>query len=142
MRRSNDIGERNIKGIAARAGRWSAAHRKLTIAGWLAFVVLAVFAGSAVGQKTLTDADETPGEAGRAERVIVDKGLEGRASESVLLQSKRRSVDDAEFKAAIADVAGRLRKVSAVTRVETPAGRREPGEPRPPLGARRVRDQG
>ena len=28
--------------LAARAGRWSAQHRKTAILGWIAFVVLAV----------------------------------------------------------------------------------------------------
>ena len=41
LKRSNNI--------AARMGRWSANHRKKAIFGWLAFVVLAVAAGMAVG---------------------------------------------------------------------------------------------
>ena len=35
--------------LAARAGRWSAQHRKKAIFGWLAFVILAVFIGGSVG---------------------------------------------------------------------------------------------
>jgi uncharacterized membrane protein YdfJ with MMPL/SSD domain len=110
-----------VKGIAARAGRWSAAHRKTTIAAWFAFVVLAVFAGSSVSQKTLTDADTTPGEAGRAEQAIADHDLEGRAKEEVLVQSRTLTVRDEQFRAAIADVARRLRDVSVATKVKTPA---------------------
>ena len=34
-----------IKGIAARAGNWSAHHRKAAILGWFAFVVLALAIG-------------------------------------------------------------------------------------------------
>jgi uncharacterized membrane protein YdfJ with MMPL/SSD domain len=113
--------ETKVKGIAARAGRWSAAHRRTTIMAWVAFVVLAVFAGAGVGQKTLSDADETPGEAGRAEHVIADAGLEGRSSEAVLVHSRKHTVDDRQFQAAIADVSHRLEKVSAVTNVRTPA---------------------
>ena len=41
-----------IKGIAARAGHWSATHRKLAIWGWVAFMVVALFTGSQIGQKT------------------------------------------------------------------------------------------
>ena len=33
------------KGIAARAGRWSAQHRKIAIFGWLAFVIAAFMIG-------------------------------------------------------------------------------------------------
>jgi uncharacterized membrane protein YdfJ with MMPL/SSD domain len=113
--------ESKVKGIAARVGRWSAAHRKATIAAWFAFVVLALFAGSSVGQKQLTDAQETPGEAGRAEQVITNADLQARSSESVLVQSNKYTADDPQFKAAIADVSRRLGKVSTVRKIETPA---------------------
>ena len=39
--------------IAARAGRWSARHRKTAIFGWLAFVIAAIFIGGAIGTKEL-----------------------------------------------------------------------------------------
>ena len=51
--------ERNI---AARAGRWSATHRKRAIWGWLAFVFLAVFIGASVGTQTLDTAASGVGE--------------------------------------------------------------------------------
>ena len=35
--------------LAARAGRWSAHHRKRAILGWIAFVILATVLGGAVG---------------------------------------------------------------------------------------------
>jgi hypothetical protein len=41
------------RNLAARAGRWSARHRKIVIFGWLAFVVAAFMLGGAVGQKEL-----------------------------------------------------------------------------------------
>ena len=43
------------RNLAARAGRWSAQHRKKAIFGWLTFVILAVFIGGSVGTRTLTD---------------------------------------------------------------------------------------
>jgi uncharacterized membrane protein YdfJ with MMPL/SSD domain len=112
--------ETKVKGIAARAGRWSAAHRKTTIVAWLVFVVLALFAGGAFGQKQLSDADEVAGEAGRAEHAIVDAGLQGRSTEAVLMQSRKRTVDDSQYKTAIADLARRLDKASVVTKIQTP----------------------
>ena len=39
------------RNIAARAGRWSAQHRKKAIIGWLAFVILA-FASEARSART------------------------------------------------------------------------------------------
>jgi hypothetical protein len=35
----------STKNLAARAGRWSAHHRKKAIFGWLAFVIVAVVVG-------------------------------------------------------------------------------------------------
>ena len=52
--------------LAARAGRWSARHRKKAIFGWLAFVILAVVIGGSVGTRTLTDEEYGMGESGRA----------------------------------------------------------------------------
>ena len=46
--------------LAARMGHWSASHRKLAIFGWLAFVVVAIVIGTAVGTKTIDRATTTP----------------------------------------------------------------------------------
>ena len=53
------------KGIAARAGRWSAQHRKIAIFGWLAFVIVAFMIGNNDGTKKLEQS--LPGESGRAQ---------------------------------------------------------------------------
>ena len=50
-----------IKGIAARAGHWSATHRGKAIGLWIALVVVALVAGGAVGQRTLTDSESGVG---------------------------------------------------------------------------------
>jgi len=39
--------------VAARAAHWSAEHRKTAIFGWLAFVVIAVLLGNAVGKNLM-----------------------------------------------------------------------------------------
>ena len=52
--------------LAARAGRWSAHHRKRAILGWIAFVIFATVLGGAVGQRMLADEDSGNGES-RAE---------------------------------------------------------------------------
>ena len=56
--------------LAARAGRWSAQHRKKAIWGWLGFVLLAFAIGGAVGTKTQDAAQSGVGESGRAARTI------------------------------------------------------------------------
>src|ERR671918_323298 len=70
---------------AARAGRWSASHWKTATFGWIAFVVLAVVLGGAIGTKTLGDGD-SPGESGRMEKIL-DEGLQRPADERVLVES-------------------------------------------------------
>src|SRR5215207_6414719 len=45
------------KNLAARAGIWSARHRKTATIGWLVFVVLAVFVGSSLGMKELDEGE-------------------------------------------------------------------------------------
>ena len=53
------------RNLAARAGRWSAHHRKKAILGWFAFVILATVLGGMVGQKKLSDEDMGNGESKR-----------------------------------------------------------------------------
>ena len=71
--------------FAARAGRWSATHRKAAILGWIAFVLIAMGAGTALGTREADDADLGVGESGRAERVL-GAGFPTRPQEMVLVQ--------------------------------------------------------
>src|SRR5262245_30473348 len=104
--------------LAARAGRWSASHWKTATFGWIAFVVLAVVLGGAIGTKQLGDTD-APGESGRVAKIL-DESFDRHAEETVLVQSRTSSVDDATFRAAVDDVVARLAKVSAVTNIRSP----------------------
>src|SRR5215218_10756959 len=79
--------------LAARAGRWSAQHRKKAIFGWLAFVILAVFIGGSVGTRTLTDEEYGIGESGRADEAWADHSPK-KDSESVLVQSQNGTRND------------------------------------------------
>ena len=63
------------RNLAARAGRWSAQHRKTAILGWLLFVVLATVIGGNVGQKTLEPSAMGNGESKRGELIVADAGL-------------------------------------------------------------------
>ena len=77
--------------LAARMGRWSAAHRKTAIFGWLAFVFVAVALGSVIGAKSLDPADAEAGESGRAEQIIDRGSFAETASETVIIQSESAS---------------------------------------------------
>ena len=60
------------KGIAARAGRWSAQHRKTAIFGWLAVVIAAFVLGGPLGTGTKTTEQQATGDSGRAQSIPDD----------------------------------------------------------------------
>src|SRR5215207_151346 len=105
--------------LAARMGRWSAAHWKTATFGWLALVVGAFAIGGAVGAKTIDPNTAGPGQSGRMDRIL-DAGFEQPAGESVLIQSDSLRASDPAFKAAVADVVAGLSKVSVVQNVHSP----------------------
>ena len=107
------------KGIAERAGAWSAAHRKTAILGWIAFVVAALMIGSSIGTEELTSVDSQPGESGKAERTLIDSGLQP-AFEEVLVQSDTLEVTDPGFESAITDLTETLGEVPVVRDVSSP----------------------
>ena len=105
--------------VAGRAGRWSSQHRRTAIVGWLAFVVLAVFVGGAVGTKHIPQDNDGVGESGRAQQVLHDEFPQP-ANEQVLIQSAALTVRDLAFRAAIQDVTGRLSALGTVQNVRSP----------------------
>src|SRR3954453_13918909 len=107
------------KGIAARAGHWSARHRKTAIFGWLALIVLTAVIGGMLGQKTPPKAQKMDGETRRAETTLENAGFPKKSGEMVLVQSKTATVKDPAFKAAIADVAKTVAKQPVVANVTT-----------------------
>jgi uncharacterized membrane protein YdfJ with MMPL/SSD domain len=115
------------RNLAARAGRWSAQHRKKAILGWLLFVVLAVGIGGSVGTRTLSDAEYGVGESGRAEEAVGD-AFPDEASESVLVQNDGANTREPEFRAAIADVVNRLERTEHVSDVQSPLARGNEGQ--------------
>jgi RND superfamily putative drug exporter len=105
------------RNLAARAGRWSAQHRKAAIIGWVLFVVLAVLVGGKIGQNDLDESATGSGESKRGD-VIVKAAFPEKASEQVLVQGKRS--DDPEVTAAVRDVSQRLKRIDGVTEIERP----------------------
>src|SRR5947209_6053987 len=94
------------KNLAARAGRWSAAHRKTAIFGWLAFVLAAIVIGSAVGQRTIDQQDNNVGQAHRADHILKQAGFSqsGPLTEIVVIQSRAQTVDSRAFQRTVGDV--------------------------------------
>ncbi len=102
--------------LAARMGRWSAAHWKTATLGWLALVLLAFAVGGQVGTKQADPTKAGPGQSGRMDRIL-DAGFNVPASESVLIQSNSTRAGTPAFDAAVKDVVTRLSKVAVVQNV-------------------------
>ncbi|MFC8371555.1 MULTISPECIES: MMPL family transporter [unclassified Streptomyces] len=115
-------GESRVRGLAARAGGWSARHRWAAVGIWVLFVVLAMGLGSAAGRVDVGDSDQLKGETSTAARIIEDAGIEEPASETVLVQAKDEGLTatDAEFRSAVTAVVTAVEKTGEATDVTSP----------------------
>src|SRR3954452_11718416 len=109
--------EQKPRGIAARAGHWSATHRKTAIFGWLGFVLVALVVGMSAGAKDPSSASKYDGESRKAEQVLADAGYKTPDGEMVLVQSRTRTAADPAFKDAVADVKRTVSRQAAVSRI-------------------------
>jgi uncharacterized membrane protein YdfJ with MMPL/SSD domain len=105
--------------LAARAGRWSAQHRKKAIWGWLAFALVAFMIGGAIGTKTQTTAQSGVGESGRAARTV-EGAFPKHQVEEVLVRSTSLTATDRPFRAAVGDVQRHLSAVPFTKGFESP----------------------
>ncbi len=111
---------RKPENFTARVGRWSVQHRKTAIFGWLAFVFVSLAIGmNLVPQKELDPNAGAPGESGQAAEAL-DSAFADKSAEQVLIQSRDLRSDSAPFKAAVADVEGRLDRAKGVAKVVGP----------------------
>jgi RND superfamily putative drug exporter len=106
--------------LPTRAARWSAAHWKTALFGWLAFCLIGIVAGTAAGTKALKQADTASGDTRTAEQILERAGFLHHASESVLVQSRTATVSDRAFRATVADVVRALRAQPVVTELRSP----------------------
>jgi len=106
--------------IAARAGRWSAAHWKTATFGWLALVVAATAAGMLVGTNKLGDGSMGTGGTAKAQRILAEAGFERPAAESVLIQSKREPASSPRFRAVVDSVVSAVSGRAETTHVRSP----------------------
>ena len=106
--------------LAARMGRWSAAHRKIAIFGWLAFVAVAVALGGMIGTKTLDPADAEAGDSRRALQIVDRGGFDETVDESVFVESEALAATSPEFQAVVADVVAKLSAADGVSEIRSP----------------------
>jgi RND superfamily putative drug exporter len=116
--------------LAARAGRWSAQHRKRAILGWILFVVLATVIGGAVGQRMLAEEDMGNGESRAADQAVAAAGFPKETGEQVLVQAKAKGTTnrDQQFNAAVGDVVTKLKAAPHVKEVESPYAKGNEGQ--------------
>jgi RND superfamily putative drug exporter len=111
----------NSLNLAARAGRWSAAHWKTAVAVWVAFVAVAIGVGTSVGTHKLSMSEQSTGETARAEQILASAGFKTPASEAVLVRSRTRTAADPTFRATVQGVLAKLRTMPQVTNLRTGA---------------------
>ncbi len=110
--------------IAARAGAWSATHRRRAIIGWFVFVVIAAAVGGALGTKI--DTHEGSGESGRVD-TFLRAHLPQSSTETILIQGRRGQLASSPgFRAAVGDVVARVSPIPHVFDLHAPgsAGQR------------------
>ncbi|MCM2410973.1 MMPL family transporter [Streptomyces sp. RKAG290] len=118
-------GTPRVRGIAARAGGWSARHRWAAVTVWVLFVVLAMGLGSAAGRVDVKESDQMSGEVGRAVQITEDAGLKDPAGESVLIRSDGTGATSLkatspQFRSAVAAVMKAVQATGEVTAVTSP----------------------
>lgn len=110
-----------MRNLPVRTARWSARHPWRAIAGWFVFVALCLGTGIAVGGNPATTEDFWVGEAGRAEQMATEGGLERKPTEHVLIRAESgRSLDHAAARAAARDITDRMERLPEVASVAAP----------------------
>ncbi|MBI0297727.1 MMPL family transporter [Streptomyces sp. PRKS01-29] len=110
------------RGIAARAGSWSARHRWAAVGGWVLLVILALAIGSMTGRVDVTDSEQVPGESGRVSKILDEAGIDDAAGETVLIQAKGGGLtaNDPAFRTAVDAVMAGVRDTGQVTALRSP----------------------
>jgi RND superfamily putative drug exporter len=114
-----DTNVTSSRNLAARAGRWSARHRKTAVYGWLGFVVLAIVLGSLIPRGEITRAEGDVGPTAQAQQILDAHGWKDPASEMVLVQRRQGATSDAAS-AALTDLVDTLGRTPNVTNVVSP----------------------
>jgi uncharacterized membrane protein YdfJ with MMPL/SSD domain len=107
------------RNLAARAGRWSAQHRRIAIWGWLVGILAVFMIGSAAKTMTQENSQSGVGESGRAS-VAVRDAFPKHVSEEVLIYSARVRATDPSFRAVVTDLQRRLAAAPYTQAFESP----------------------
>jgi uncharacterized membrane protein YdfJ with MMPL/SSD domain len=114
------------RNFAARAGRWSAQHRKTAVIGWILFVVVATLVGGKVGQQNLESSKMGNGESKRHDIIVDNANFPDDIGERVLVQGKGSIKSDSpEVTAAVKDVVNRLGQIKGVHDIKSPLNEKD-----------------
>ena len=114
--------------LAARLGKWSAAHRWTATGLWLLSMLLIVLAGASLGQRQLTSTQLADGQSRQAMVLLHNAGLSLPANEVVLVHSEQQKVGTPGYTAVLRDViaavqgTGQVIGVSTVSNAGLPSG--------------------
>src|SRR5688500_15683255 len=101
-------------------GRWSAQHRKKAIFGWIAFVIVSLVAGTALGVKSPENEVTYVGDSGKAHE-LVDDHFPTQNVESIIVQARKGGgAQDPAVRAAVDDTIAAVSKSKAAYEVESP----------------------
>jgi RND superfamily putative drug exporter len=114
--------------LATRAARWSAAHRRAVVLGWLAFVFIAFAAGAATGMVTLTQVESENGQSRMADETQARQFPRERAGEQVLIESPHGPLAATGYRRAINELVARLARTPSVTSIQSPLVRGNAGQ--------------
>jgi RND superfamily putative drug exporter len=114
--------------FTARAARWSAANWKKATFGWLAFVVVAVALGQAVGVVKLDEREQGTGEEARAHAMLAHAGLGQAAGEDVLVQSASATARQPAFRRVVDEVLTQVGRMPQVASARSPYARGAGGQ--------------
>ena len=117
----NAIGE--SESFTARAARWSTAHRRWVVLGWLAFVIGTLALGSAVGMVQLTQVETENGQSRLADETQARQFPRERAGEEAVIVSPGGALAGTVYRAAVADLVGRLSRTPSVAAIRSPLAR-------------------
>ncbi len=110
--------------IAARAGAWSAAHRKRAIAGWFVLVLVIAVTGGVLGTKTVNH--EGSGQSGRVDSFLRAHFPQSN-TETILIQARHGELAGAaDYRAAVRELTASVSRIPHVFDLRAPgsAGQR------------------
>ncbi len=106
--------------LTARAARWSAAHRRAVVLGWLGFVVVAFALGAAAGMVTLKQVEAENGQSRLADETQARQFPRERAGEEVLIENSSGVLAGAGYRAAVTELVTRLSRTPSVGAIRSP----------------------